>query len=139
MLHILIHYHLLHLLILIYMIHDIHVNSTKIEGGAIVVRDGKVTCLGSLSDCQSFLVADCQQYSLNGANGGIVTPGLIESGGQIGTMEAGIDLAGTTTTQGVDGSTSVYNMIDDVQVQAKYDIALTSTPVPPHNSFCVDI
>lgn len=84
-----------------------------------MVRDGKITCLGTAASCQAQLVADCQQYSLNGA-GGVVIPGLIETGGQIGITEAGIDIAGSASGTATDGSASIYNMIDDVQVQAKH-------------------
>ena len=57
--------------------------------GVVVVRDGKVQCVGSATSACALSVRDAEEAQYIDLEGGSITPGLISAGGVFGISEIG--------------------------------------------------
>ena len=59
------------------------------SSGVVVVRDGKVQCIGSATSACASSVRDAEEVQYIDLEGGSITPGLISAGGVFGLSEIG--------------------------------------------------
>jgi imidazolonepropionase-like amidohydrolase len=86
------------------------ISSDPIEGGTVIVEDGKITFVGSLSD----VPADA---TIVDATGKWVLPGFIEAHGHVGIMEESNGTMGNDTNEMTNPNMAAARAIDGIDIE----------------------